>query len=129
MLEGIGRFTHTRHGFCVVSLCQGQENNETFFAFVAIEPHNYGYFKKCYEKGQANDFTAFGRELLRGPGLVPSQEVIDHIRSKYNIEFDVDKCFVERLVAVSTTTNTSKNSASTESSPFPLKPAEAQGSS
>lgn len=123
MLEGIGRFAHTRHGFCVVSLCQGQENNENFFAFVAIEPHNYNYFRKSYERGQANDFAVFGRELLRGPGLVPSQEVIDYVRNKYGIEFDVDKCFVERLVAVSV------NNSASESSPFPLKPAEAQGSS
>jgi len=120
MLEGIGRFAHARHGFCVVSLCQGKQDDSTFFAFVAIEPHNYNYFRKVYEQGVATDFSAFGRELLRGPGNVPSQDVIDFVKNKYGIEFDVDRQFMERLVAVTT------SSASSES-PFPLKPAEAQG--
>ncbi len=120
MLEGIGRFAHTRHGLCVVSLCQGKENNENFFAFIAIEPHNYGYFKKTYQKGMANDFTVFGHELLRGPGIFPSDDVIEYVCSKYHIEFNVDRRFMERLVALTT------HSAS--ESPFPLKPAEARGS-
>lgn len=127
MLEGIGRFAHARHGFCVVSLCQGKESDQDFFAFVAIEPHNYRYFRKNYERGIAPDFTVFGRELLRGTGTSPSLEVIEYIRNKYGIEFNVDKRFIERLVAL--VSHTEQNSAN--GSPFPPsplgKPAEALG--
>jgi hypothetical protein len=126
MLEGIGRFAHARHGFCVVSLLQGKHNNDSFFAFVAIEPHNYKYFRRTYERGLGTDFSAFGIELLRGDGLIPSEDVIDYVRNKYNIEFDVDRPFMERLIAQA---SISSPEYSANESPFPVKPAETQKSS
>ncbi len=124
MLQGIGRFANARHGFCVVSLCQGKEGGSDFFAFIAIEPHNYNYFRKIYEKGVATDFSAFGQELLRGPGLAPSQDIIDYVRNKYDIEFNIDRRFMERLIAITTYSG----SASPVHNNPPGKPSEAAGS-
>lgn len=113
MLEGIGRFDHARYGYCIVPLCQGKIQNKDFYAFVAIEPHNYPYFKKHYRQGIASSFDAYGKELLRGWGTMPPEDILDHISRKYNVEFGVDRPFVEHLV---TLTNNSANG-----SRFPLE--------
>ncbi len=115
MIEGISRFEGAKHGFCIVSLCQGKLDEKDFYAFVAIEPQNYAYFKKDYQaqKGIASSFGAYGKELLRGWGGLPPEDVVHHVSRKYNVEFDVMPEFLERLIALS------------KEYPFPLKPAKA----
>ncbi len=115
MVEGIGRFDGTQYGFCIVSLCQGKLGDRDFYAFVAVEPQNYPYFKKHYQaqKGRASNFGAYGKELLRGWGCKPPEDVVHHVSRKYDVEFDTQPEFVERLVALS------------KKYPFPLKPAKA----
>ncbi len=58
MIEGICRFESAQCGFCIVSLCQGKLDENDFYAFVAIEPQDYSYFKKHYQtqKGKASGF-------------------------------------------------------------------------
>ncbi len=124
MLEGIGRFAHARHGFCIVTLCHGVTGCDSFYAFVAVEPQNYSYFKKTYRKGASGDFTAFGRVLLRGDGTNPSKEVIAYVRNKYGIEFGTGHPFIERLVALTNFTASSTLSGS----PFPEESAEGRKS-
>ena len=111
MLEGIGRFAHARYGFCIVTLCQGKIQDKSFYSFVAVEPQNYSYFRKNYKKGDASHFDAYGQELLRGWGDAPPEDIIEYLRTRHGVEFDVSKQFLERLLAQINT------------SPFPLKPA------
>jgi hypothetical protein len=89
MLEGIGRFGDSRYGFCIIQLCHGKADNRDFYAFVAIEPQNYPFFKKNYRPGVGTNFAAYGRELLRGWGLTPPQDIIDHVSRKHNVDFIV----------------------------------------
>ena len=97
MLKGLGCFKHARNGLCVVTLCKGRDHERDFYAFVAIEPQNYGYFKKRYRPGEAQNFSVYGFELMRGWGDAPPQEIIDHIESKHGIEFNVSEHFLDRL--------------------------------
>ncbi len=128
MMTGIGRFPETRYGFCIVVLCHGCAPDEVrhdsqpkdFFSFVAIEPQNYSHFRKRYTRGEATSFAAFGQELARGWGYMPSDELTDFVARRYSIEFDVEDHFIERLLALVST--------HTPKSPFPLKPAIASGS-
>lgn len=127
---GIGRFAHARHGFCVISLCQGKINNKNFYAFVAVEPHNFKYFEKKYKKGENKDFKAFGEELVRGWGTKPSQDILDFVSRKYSVEFQVERSFLDRLLALVnhaafSVPNTGSNTENI--SDFPLKPAKSVG--
>jgi hypothetical protein len=131
MLEGIGRFPHARHGFCVVTLCHGKQDGNLFFAFVAIEPHNYSYFKKSYKRNVASNFSAFGLELLRGQGKQPEPDVVDFVRHKYNIEFNVDRRFIQRLITAASNPLFSEQDFSQSAfldTAFLQKPAKALGS-
>lgn len=125
MLEGIGRFDHASHGFCMVPVCQGVLQNKEFYAFVAVEPQNYPYFKKHYRRGQSSNFDVYGQELLRGWGPAPPEDILEFMRRKYKIEFSVEPLFIERMLAVS---SVSPAQLSKNVSPFPLKPATAPGS-
>jgi hypothetical protein len=88
MLEGIGHFDHARYGFCIVHLCHGKLEGRDFFAFVAIEPQNYLFFKKHYRAGiNTTGFEAYGRELLRGWGEMPHGDIIKHVSRKHKIDF------------------------------------------
>lgn len=119
MLKAIGRFAEAQFGFCVVVLCHGRLEEQDFFAFVAIEPQNIPHFETHYQPGEHAHFKPFGRELLRGWGAGPSDEITDYVALKYNLEFDVEPDFLQRLIAVTQIHTSSR---------FPLKPAIASGS-
>jgi hypothetical protein len=88
MLEGIGHFDHSRYGFCIIHLCQGKTEGRDFYAFIAIEPQNYMFFKTHYRAGViTTGFEAYGRELLRGWGAAPSKDIIEHVSFKHRIDF------------------------------------------
>ena len=114
MIEGIGRIGQANSRFCVVSLCRGKIEGKDFYAFVAIEPKNYPYFKKYYRHSQAANFDAYGQELLRGWGFKPPQDIVDHISRKYKIKFESERELTARFIALTSKPN---------KSPFPLKPA------
>lgn len=98
MLKGLGCFGYARHGFCIVTLCRGKTNERDFYAFVAIEPQNYGFFKKRYKDGESSSFSAYGFELLRGWGAEPPAEVLEHMKLKHGIEFGLSEMFLNRLI-------------------------------
>jgi hypothetical protein len=118
MIKGVGRFDGTRYGYCIVTLCKGKAEEKDFYAFVAIEPQNYPYFQQRYPEieGRESDFRPYGKELLRGWGTAPPDDIFEHVSNKYSIEFDVRPEFVERLVALTRDTTATS---------FPLKPAKA----
>jgi hypothetical protein len=118
MLEGIGRFDHAEHGFCIVPVCQGLIHNKEFYAFVAVEPQNYPYFKKYYRIGVSSSFDIYGHELLRGWGRVPPPDIVEFVRRKYNLDFGVTPPLVARMIATTEIYN---------GFPFPLKPVSATG--
>ena len=99
MLKGLGCFKFSTQGFSVVTLCQGKENGQDFYAFVAIEPQNFRYFKRRYVAGEASSFSAYGFELLRGWGKEPQTAVVDHIKTKHGVEFGVSENFLNRMIA------------------------------
>ena len=99
MFKGLGCFKFAPHGFCIVALCRGKLNDRDFYAFVAIEPQNYAYFKKRYREGELSNFNAFGFELFRGWGTTPSEPVIEHVRLKHGIEFGVSENFLDQIAA------------------------------
>ena len=102
MLKGLGCFKHVQQGFCVVAVCHGKTDGRDFYAFVAIEPQNYSYFKRRYQAGERSDFEAFGFELMRGWGTEPTYEVIDHISRKHSVEFGVSENFLNGLASFAT---------------------------
>lgn len=99
MSKGLGCFKFSSYGFCVVALCHGRDNGQDFYAFIAIEPQNYRYFKKRYRPGEAASFSAYGFELLRGWGTEPPQAVTEHIRVKHGVEFGISEHFLNRLIS------------------------------
>lgn len=99
MLKGLGCFKFSTQGFSIVILCHGQEEGRDFYAFVAIEPHNFRTFKNRYNPGTASNFRAYGFELVRGWGTVPPQDVIDQLLEKYGIQFGVSENFINNMIA------------------------------
>ncbi len=99
MLKGLGCFKFSLCGFSVVALCHGKEDGKDFYAFVAIEPQNYRYFKKRYMPGAMSSFKAFGYELVRGWGTEPPQAVKDNLLVKYGVEFGISETFLNHLAA------------------------------
>lgn len=120
---GLLRAEKTRHGFCVVRICQGTIEGRHFYAYIAIEPHNYDYFKKHYEALRQSDFSLYGKELLRGWGEAPPSSVHALVQQKYDIEFDVDPKFLERLLAI-----TKESPPRPGDRVSPKKPADVSGS-
>lgn len=86
--DGLARFDDARFGVRVIRLCKGQIENQPFYAFVGIEPQNLFYFHEHYKDGAYTDFRVFGRELLRGWGEEPPEDVAEYMRSKYNVHFE-----------------------------------------
>jgi hypothetical protein len=98
MINGLGCFRFSPSGFCVVVLCQGLDQGQEFFAFVAVEPQNYRYFQKRYRAGELSSFRMFGRELVRGWGKIPPLAVMDHLTARHGVDFTVGDEFIGRLV-------------------------------
>jgi hypothetical protein len=99
MLKGLGCFKFSTQGFSVVTLCHGKDNGQDFYAFVAIEPQNFRYFKRRYVPGEASSFSAYGFELLRGWGTEPQPAVVDHLSTRHGVEFGVSENFLNRMIA------------------------------
>jgi hypothetical protein len=99
MLKGLGCFKFSTLGFSVVTLCHGKDNGQDFYAFVAIEPQNFRYFKKRYIAGESANFAAYGFELLRGWGTEPPQAVVDMLLAKHGVEFGVSEHFLNRMIS------------------------------
>ena len=99
MLKGLGCFKFSQTGICVVELCHGQDNGRDFYAFIAIEPQNYRYFKNRYRPGGHSNFNAYGYEVARGWGLEPPQAIKDYMLVRHGVEFGVSENFLNRLIA------------------------------
>ncbi len=99
MLTGLGCFKFSPSGFCVVALCHGRDNGRDFYAFIAIEPQNYRYFKNRYRPGELSSFNAYGYELVRGWGTEPPQAVREYMLVKHGVEFGVSENFLNRVAA------------------------------
>ena len=131
--HGLMRCEDSRFGFKIVTFCHGLESGKPFYAFVAVEPQNFGYFKNHYIKDCYSDFSAFGKETLRGWGKTPPDDIIQHIKLKHDVEFGVDPAYVLHLAGITTQTEerTQKPSHTfpeSINSEYPEKPAEALGS-
>ena len=141
--HGIMRAEKARHGFKIIKFCQGRSAHGRFYAFVSIEPGNLPYFEDQYKPGMHCDFKAFGDEILRGWGLAPPEDIVEHLKLKYNIEFGVDPEYLLHLsgLTLQAPENLKENAKEGDinpSSPFrqrrstgfqhPEKPAEAGGS-
>ena len=98
MLKGLGCFKFSPSGFCVVTLCHGQDDGRDFYAFIAIEPQNYRYFKKRYRPGETASFSTYGFELVRGWGTEPPQTIRDYLLEKHGVEFGISEHFLNRLI-------------------------------
>lgn len=131
--QGIMRTENGRFGFKIIKFCQGVLEGKDFYAFIAIEPQNLGYFENKYKPGVSSDFLPYGEELLRGWGNTPPHIIVDYLAYKHNIEFGVDQAYILHLAQLTLQT---KEREQTLSSPFPKqsetkypeKPAEAHGS-
>lgn len=99
MLKGLGCFKFATSGFCVVELCHGVEQGRDFYAFIAIEPQNYRYFKSRYRPGEQSHFSNYGYELVRGWGVEPPQAIKDYMLVKHGVEFGVSENFLNRMIA------------------------------
>ena len=123
---GLMRDPHRCHGFAIVTLCHGQirvySNNSfkdrDFYAFTAVEPQEFPFLQPRCEVGSPANFRTEGKELLRGWGAYPPKEVFEFLKTEFNIEFGVERRFVERLVALTRMQQTEFM----RKSPFPLKP-------
>jgi hypothetical protein len=93
--EGIMRMDDTRYGYSVVRLCKGAIEGQTFFAFVAVEPHNLDYFRQNYKAGTHTHFSPFGTELLRGWGGEPEPHIAKHVEEKFGVCFCNDEFSAE----------------------------------
>ena len=135
--HGIMRAEKARHGFKIIKFCQGQNVHGPFYAFVSLEPNNLPYFEEHYEPGMHCDFKAFGEEILRGWGLAPPEDIIEHLKLKYGIEFGIDPDYLLHLAGL--TLQSEEKGLNPSTSPFrqqrrstgfqhPEKPAEAGGS-
>jgi hypothetical protein len=98
MLKGLGCFKFATNGFCIVTLCHGKENGQDFYAFIAIEPHNYRYFQKRYRAGEASSFATYGFELVRGWGTEPPANITQYLLEKHGVEFGVSDQFLNRMI-------------------------------
>ena len=98
MMKGLGCFKFSPVGFCIVTLCHGKEEGRDFYAFIAIEPQNFRYFKKRYRPGEMSSFKTFGYELVRGWGTEPDLSVITHLSSRYGIEFSISENFINQMI-------------------------------
>ena len=99
MLTGLGCFKFSTSGFCVVTLCHGQENGRDFYAFIAIEPQNYRLFKSRYRPGEMPSFTSYGYELIRGWGVEPPQAIREYMLVKHGVEFGLSDNFLNRMIS------------------------------
>lgn len=98
-MKGLGCFKFSTCGFSIVVLCHGKESNRDFYAFVAIEPQNYRYFKRRYLPGELASFKNYGYELVRGWGTEPPQGVKENLLAKYGVEFGISENFLNHLMA------------------------------
>lgn len=98
MLKGLGCFRFASNGFCIVVLCHGKEQGRDFYAFIAIEPHNYRYFQKRYRPGEDSTFTAYGFELARGWGKEPPETMTRYMLERHGVEFGVSDHFLSRVI-------------------------------
>ena len=103
---GIARDSNARFGFKIIKFCQGVSKRDysnpefserEFFAFIAIEPQNLGYFNEHYKPLKTSDFSAFGDELLRGWGTTPHKDILKFLSFKHNIEFGIDPAYALHL--------------------------------
>lgn len=94
---GLARFDDARMGYRIIELCKGTQDGRAFYAFIGIEPHNLRYFLDHYRAGELHDFAVFGRELLRGWGVAPPEDIIEYMRRKYNVEFSLNPAQIERI--------------------------------
>lgn len=100
MLTGLGCFKFATSGFCIVALCQGRDDSgRDFYAFIAIEPQNYRYFKSRYRPGESASFNAYGYELVRGWGAEPPQAIREYMLVKHGVEFGVSENFLNQMIA------------------------------
>ncbi len=131
--NGLMRCENARFGFKIVTFCHGLIGDKPFYAFVAVEPQNFGYFENHYIEDCYSDFSAFGKELLRGWGKTPPESIIDHIKIKHGVEFGVDPAYLLHLAQL-TLKSEEKGKApafpflETQKTEYPEKPAEALGS-
>lgn len=132
--HGVVRSDEARFGFKIIKFCQGLLADDVFYAFIAIEPQNLGFFENHYTPGAYSNFAVFGEELLRGWGSAPPDDIVAYLQSKYGIEFGVDRAYILHLSQLTLQANERADSLS---SPFPEdqyekeypeKPAEALGS-
>ena len=131
--HGLVRSENARFGFKIIKFCHGLSNGRDFYAFVAIEPHNLGYFENHYTDYYHSDFSAFGQEILRGWGETPPEDIIDYIKLKHSIEFGVDPAYLLHLARLTLQTrerdvNSFRPFPKQEYQEYPEKPAEAYGS-
>lgn len=118
--NGLARDHSSRFGFKIIKFCQGTTQDRPFYAFVSIEPHNLGYFENHYKADHYTDFSLFGREILRGWGDTPPDEIIDFIRFKHNIEFGVDPAYILHMACLTLQAGQLQERAKKPShSPFP----------
>lgn len=99
MLTGLGCFKFSTSGFCVVTLCHGQDQGRDFYAFIAIEPQNFRYFKNRYRPGEDASFNQYGYELVRGWGTEPPAAIREYMLIKHGVEFGVSENFLNRMIA------------------------------
>jgi len=85
--SGVMRCERARFGFKIIKFCQGSVAFDSFYAFVALEPQNLNYFNNRYKRGIFSDFSVFGEEVLRGWGLIPPRDIIEHLQQKHCIKF------------------------------------------
>ena len=135
--HGLMRCEDTRFGFKIIVFCHGVVGDKPFYAFVAIDPQNFGYFESHYIENCYSEFSAFGKEILRGWGKTPPEDIIQHIKFKHGIDFGVDPAYILHLAGITIQTEERAQKPSTpfldpQSSEYyeeyPEKPAEALSS-
>ena len=98
--HGLLRSDDARFGFTIVKYCKGVLDGRAFYAFIAIEPQNFPYVTRNYQPFKFSDFSAFGKELLRGWGENPPEDILNFIQYKHNIEFGINPAYLLHLAGL-----------------------------
>lgn len=114
--NGLTRAENSRFGFKIIKFCHGRIDDKDFYAFMAIDPKNIGYFENHYKAGAYSDFSFYGQEILRGWGEAPPEDIVEYLKFKYSIEFGVDPAYILHLTQMTLQNN--QNGYTDLQSPF-----------